>query len=113
MPVELYLSRVLKMFSLRLQDLQVKAKVVPYQMRHSGASIDMARRWRRLADVQKRGQWKTTRSVARYEKHARLAATWATLSSAQQNVFLVCEAQLADIILGRASPVDLRELGPA
>ncbi|CAK0823925.1 unnamed protein product, partial [Prorocentrum cordatum] len=102
-----------KMFSLCLQDLQVKAKVVPYQMRHSGASIDMARRRRRLADVQKRGQWKTNRSVVRYEKHARLAATWATLSSAQQNVFLVCEAQLADIILGRASPVDLRELDHA
>ncbi|CAK0795767.1 unnamed protein product, partial [Prorocentrum cordatum] len=36
-----------------------------------------------------------------------------TCSSAQQNVFLVCEAQLADIILGRASPVDLRELDHA
>ncbi|CAK0860615.1 unnamed protein product [Prorocentrum cordatum] len=34
-------------------------------------------------------------------------------TSAQQNVFLVCEAQLADIILGRASPVDLRELDHA
>ncbi|CAK0856481.1 unnamed protein product, partial [Prorocentrum cordatum] len=31
-----------KMFSLCLQELQVKAKVVPHQMRHSGASIDMA-----------------------------------------------------------------------
>ena len=43
------------MFSLRLQDLKVRAKVVPYQMRYSGASIDMARKWRRLNEVQKRG----------------------------------------------------------
>ncbi|CAK0789045.1 unnamed protein product [Prorocentrum cordatum] len=100
-------------FSLRLQGLQVKAKVVPHQMRHSGASLDMARRWRRLADGQTRGQWKTTRSVALFENHARLATTRATLSSAPQSVFLVYEAQLADIILGRASPVDSRELGPA
>ncbi|CAK0809789.1 unnamed protein product [Prorocentrum cordatum] len=99
-----------KMFSLRLQDLPVRAKLVPYQIRLSGASVYMARRWRRLADVQKRRQWKANRSVVRYEKHARLAATWTTRSCAQQNVFLVCGAQLADIILDRASPVDLREL---
>ncbi|CAK0829423.1 unnamed protein product, partial [Prorocentrum cordatum] len=37
-----------RMFSLRLQDLEVRAKMVPYQMRHSGAPIDMARKWRRL-----------------------------------------------------------------
>ncbi|CAK0831182.1 unnamed protein product [Prorocentrum cordatum] len=102
-----------KMFSLRLQDLPVRAKLVPYQMRLSGASVYMARRWGRLADVQKRRQWKANRSVVRYEKHARLAATWTTRSCAQQNVFLVCGAQLADIILDRASPVDLRELDHA
>ncbi|CAE7279327.1 unnamed protein product [Symbiodinium natans] len=45
--------------------------VTPYQTRHSGPSIDRARQYRSLLEVQKRGQWKAHKSVARYEKSAR------------------------------------------
>ncbi|CAK0819305.1 unnamed protein product, partial [Prorocentrum cordatum] len=62
-------------------------------------------------EVQTRWQWRAKRSVVRYEKHARLAATWSTRSRTVQDVFLVCGVQLADIISDRASPLDLRELG--
>ena len=30
---------------------------VPYQTRHSGASIDVSNRWRPLPEVKKRGRW--------------------------------------------------------
>ena len=98
-------------FSLRPQDLPARAELVPYQVCLSRALVCMARRWGRLAEVQTRWQWRAKRSVVRYEKHARLAATWSTRSRTVQNVFLVCGVQLADIISDRASPLDLRELG--
>ena len=47
--------------------------VTPYQARHSGASTDRASNARTLLDIQKRGGWKTMKSVCRYEKGARLA----------------------------------------
>ena len=42
----------------------------------SGPSIDRSRGYRSLQEVQKRGQWKSQKSVTRYEKSARLASTW-------------------------------------
>ena len=56
------------------QDLGVPADNVPhlYRLRHGGASHDVAYRLRGLPAVQKRGAWKTTTSVARYSKPARL-----------------------------------------
>ncbi|CAK0845234.1 unnamed protein product [Prorocentrum cordatum] len=98
-------------FSLRLQDLPARAELVPYHVCLSRALVCMARRWGRLAEVQTRWQWRAKRSVVRYEKHARLAATWSTRSRTVQDVFLVCGVQLAGIISDRASPLDLRELG--
>ena len=47
--------------------------VVPYQCRHSGASIDRAGCHRCLSEVKKRGRWRSDASVARYEKAGRLA----------------------------------------
>ena len=47
-------------------------KLTPYQTRHSGASIDRFYEWRSLTAVKKRGGWRSDRSVARYEKSARL-----------------------------------------
>ena len=53
--------------------------IVPYQARHSGASIDAAEMWRGMASIQKRGRWRSWRSVTRYEKHARLQASFQKL----------------------------------
>ncbi|CAE7388291.1 unnamed protein product [Symbiodinium sp. CCMP2592] len=43
----------------------------PYRLRHGGPSRDIAMKWRTLADVQKRGRWKSFNSVRRYEKGGR------------------------------------------
>ena len=61
--------------------------VVPYQLRHSGASWDRLQRHRSLEQIMKRGRWGCMRSVARYEKSARVAADYAKLTAVQKNVF--------------------------
>ena len=49
---------------------------VPYHVQHSGASNDVAMKRRSLADVQARGWCECPNDLQRYEKHARLGATW-------------------------------------
>ncbi|CAE7224534.1 unnamed protein product [Symbiodinium sp. CCMP2592] len=51
---------------------RLQLPVTPYQWRHSGPSIDISRRFRTLTEVQKRGRWKSPKSVTRYEKSGRL-----------------------------------------
>ena len=84
--------------------------LVPYQARHSGASIDAANRHRSLAEIQRRGRWKTLASVQRYEKHAQLGKSAASLSTRQQYVFALALEWLEALVLGRRSPEDLPSL---
>lgn len=53
---------------------------VPYQLRHSGPSWEMLRRRRTLAEIQKRGQWRSFSSVQRYEKATKLMAAYHRLA---------------------------------
>ena len=80
---------------LKIRDL------VPYQMRHSGPSIDRSRQARSLEEVQKRGRWRAHRSLVRYEKAARLAATMNSYTDQQQEYFRLCEQHIEAIILGK------------
>ncbi|OLQ04427.1 hypothetical protein AK812_SmicGene12519 [Symbiodinium microadriaticum] len=74
----------------------------PYQTRHSGPSIDRARNYRTLLEVQKRGQWKSYKSVARYEKSASLARSWEELSMNFRVHAELCEQNLGAILWGTA-----------
>lgn len=74
--------------------------ITPYQTRHSGPSIDRARGYRSQGEVQKRGQWKALKSVVRYEKSARLAATMESLPMSLQTHCRLCEESLGEIMLG-------------
>ena len=47
--------------------------IVPYQCRHSGASLDKAGQHRTMLEIKKRGRWKSDNSIARHEKSGRLA----------------------------------------
>ena len=47
--------------------------VMFYKLRHSGASLDTALRFRSIQQVQQRGKWAAFSSVRRYEKGGRLA----------------------------------------
>ena len=77
--------------------------VVPYQCRHSGASHDRATNLRPLFEVQKRGQWKSNKSVMRYEKGGRLAQTFAMYPHVLQWWIEGVAPLHAEILLGRMS----------
>ena len=48
-------------------------EAVPYQARHSGASLDAARSYRSRKEIMERGRWQSQSSLVRYEKHATVA----------------------------------------
>ena len=77
--------------------------LVPYMLRHSGASIDRQSHARLHTEVQKRGIWKQHRSMARYEKGARLGATAATYDLRLRAYLDACDGQLEAALLGRAT----------
>jgi len=79
--------------------------VVPYQTRHSGASIDRASAARTLGEVQARGAWRSAKSVVRYDKHARLQHSAQKYKSDTDAFFKECELHLADAFLAGKYPV--------
>jgi len=80
---------------------QMGIELSPYHTRHSGASIDRSRNYRSQLDVQKRGQWKSTKSIARYEKAARLAKSWEQVPNKAKEYCLACEEAFDGIMAGR------------
>lgn len=89
----------LKEFKLIRDRLKIP-DLVPYAARHSGPSVDRALGVRSQEEVRKRGRWKQHRSMTRYEKAARLAATARSYTPSISAFMDVCEAQLADVVLG-------------
>ena len=73
--------------------------LVPYQARHSGASIDAANNVRGLPSIQKRGRWASKKPVQRYEKAGRLQDTWRELTSWQKDHFKLCAESLRSVML--------------
>ena len=58
--------------------------IVPYQCRHSGASLDKAgRTTRTILEIKKRRRWKSDNSVAQNEKSGRLAQIQSDLNKSQ------------------------------
>ena len=88
-------------FKLAVKELGITEYVIPYQSRHSGPSIDVARRLRTLAEVQRRGQWKAQKSVLRYEKEARLTESWNHLPLHTRVLLEACESHLEDVLYNR------------
>ena len=83
----------------------------PYHSRHSGPSIDRSRKYRSQLEVQKRGQWKSNKSVVRYEKAARLARTWEQIPTKTKEYSQACEAAFDDIMTGRKKCPSSNRLG--
>ncbi|CAK0810365.1 unnamed protein product, partial [Prorocentrum cordatum] len=72
--------------------------LVPYQMRHSGPSIDRLKPDRSQEECQKRGRWKSWKSLVRYEKSARLGSFWNELPADIQAHMRLCEDQLVEFL---------------
>jgi len=91
----------MKQFRVATRRLRIKA--VPYQTRHSGASIDRANRYRSQEEVKKRGRWKLDRSVVRNERAGRLASSGRLLDTRQASFCRQAAARLEDLFFDRCS----------
>ncbi len=97
-------GQFLSVFGLAAANLNIEA--VPYQARHSGASIDRAEGRRSLESCQKRGRWASFKSVRRYEKHGRLNQTWNELSPEVKAHCEMCLRIIEGVVL-RGEPCPL------
>ena len=52
-----------------------------------------------MTEIQKRGQWRSHRSLSRYEKSARLASSLIQFHPLQQECFETCERRAEEIVL--------------
>ena len=68
--------------------------LVPYQVRHSGASTDRADGSRTQEEIRARRGWTTASSAARYRKVARMAQTIARHPEPMRNYFAKCSEEL-------------------
>ena len=80
---------------------ELQLELVPYQLRHSGASHDRLAQARTLDECRKRGRWRSHRSLVRYEKAARVAQYWNDLPAAMRAHCEDCDARLEAVVLGR------------
>ncbi|CAK0838785.1 unnamed protein product [Prorocentrum cordatum] len=87
------------------EDLGI-APVTLHQMRHSGASVDLANGWRNLTSTQRRGEWAQAKSVHRYEHSSMLGSSYAKLAPALRAVREQAERQLTQILTGQ--PLSVR-----
>ena len=75
--------------------------VVPYHMRHTGVSHELAAGHRTLAEAKRRGRWAHDRSLKRYAKGGRLAEQMSRLAPAVQARCYTCHARLGGILRAR------------
>ncbi|CAE8643896.1 unnamed protein product [Polarella glacialis] len=85
---------------LRLCSKELGVKMVPYQLRHAGPSWDRIKNFRSLVDIQKRGRWKSLKSVTRYEKATLILSEFDRLPSAVKHHCDLCARNLKEYILG-------------
>ncbi|CAK0833963.1 unnamed protein product [Prorocentrum cordatum] len=86
--------------------LNIGVNAVPYQGRHSGASLDRATNRLSQEEVQKRGRWAAMTSVKRYEKSGRLNESRECLSDETKAHCVTASRQLEDVLLlGRAAAI--------
>jgi hypothetical protein len=80
--------------------LGVSYPVLPYQLRHTGASTDFATGDRSLLAIRRRGRWRAERSVRRYEKGSQLTRLLRALPCAART-FCVESAKALPAVLSR------------
>ena len=76
-----------------------------YVLRHSGASADAWLERRSLLAIQRRGRWKSSASVRRYEKSGRVAERVSLCSDLTLAFCARCEERLGDVLAGRCKPL--------
>lgn len=82
-----------EVFNQTLQDLDLVRHGINcvYQVRHRSASTDALIRFRSLVDIQKRGRWRSQRSVTRYSNGGRISQVFNNLDKHQKMAALSAE----------------------
>ena len=75
-----------------------------YSFRHGGASFDAISRRRPMADIKKRGRWRSDASIRRYSKAAVALREASRLPKQAMEYAQTVEAALQHFMLGRISP---------
>ena len=78
--------------------------VVPYMLRHTGASCDFADGSRTIEQIKHRGRWQSDASVRRYEKGGRSPQTWSNLGVDVRDYCERSHRHLPAILGGRRTP---------
>lgn len=81
-------------FAKAAEQLGLQPRPVPHQLRHGGASYDVAVAKKPLLEVKRRGRWMSDRSLRRYEKSGMINQQLSRLSS---HVLEFCEASSTKI----------------
>jgi hypothetical protein len=79
---------------IRKAALALGLSFVPYQLRHSGASWDRLKGRRTLQEIQKRGMWRTHKSVTRYEQAARIVSEYLKINEHTRAHLELCHRNL-------------------
>jgi hypothetical protein len=82
------------------------------ETRHSGASIDVAKKHRNIDAVAKQGRWLSVKSLRRYERAEELNRSWNKLSAQQRTYFERCEREIAPAVLYGRLPPDFETSSP-
>ena len=90
----------------RLQ-LDPLGPVTLYQLRHGGASHELASSARPLAAIKKRGRWRSDRSLYRYEKGGRLQQQLGLLSTPLVTHCRACADNIGRILSGTSPPLSV------
>ena len=72
--------------------------LVPYLLRHTGPSHDYLAKTRSLADIKRRGRWRSDASVRRYEKSSRVMAQLAKIDKKYLTFMKKAESLLAKVL---------------
>ena len=76
----------------------------PYSVKHGGASSGALWRTRSLMEIQKRGRWRSEKSVRRFEKHARLLKETSKLSDATRRYGQLVTSRMSRLLSGALPP---------
>ena len=74
-----------------------------YQLRHARESVDIAKGWRQVTEVERRG----SKSMHPYEQSTGQSTGCARFSASQRNLFELCGAHLTRTIMEERHPVHL------
>jgi len=89
------------------RSIGVRYPVLPYQLRHTGASTDFATGDRNLESIRRRGRWRAEQSVRRYEKGSQLTRLLRDLPAPARGFCIESARALPGVLSRRLVPLRL------